>query len=384
RKRAIIAALVLLAATLTSFNWMLYCVFIGLVLAIWHIIRKRDALLYLRRDYLQPTLLFVALALFTSGVLSLAPILLDHRDPLIVDPYDPNSLSGREAKDFSVDILALVIPGGKVGSSLLSYWSQSDFFYRAGEHNAYPGLVVWGMLLYVLINFRHYEGQNPWLWYVIWLLFLALAFGPVLHIAGIEITSIPMPYALLERAVPLLKASGEPARLGILALIAASIIVAYGFKLMFETYADRRWVAPLIVIFALVVMVVDQMPIPLPTINPPIPRYVEVLRDLPSNGAVLDGVTDDASALYYQIVHQKPITFSYTSRVTQSLGQLARDLKQLLKDEHYERLCPDYGFSYLVVPSSADVTGKVPSAQAVYTDSQLTVYDLRCKAPVLL
>lgn len=380
-KRAVIVAAVMLGVTLTSFYFLSFCVLAGVFVTLWQLVKQRDPLLLVRPAYLKPLIVFIAITALTSGPLVLSVILLNRNDPVIVDPFGTDNLSGHNPADYSVDVLGLFTPGGKLGSALLSRISGTSIIYRAGEHDAYLGILVWAMFPFIILSWRKWHGQNIGMWFGIWLLFLLLSFGPVLHVAGSEISSIPMPYNLLGKIIPIFTASGTPARATEIAMLAAGIICAFGFKILFETFGKHQWLIWPLTVIVLTVMAIDALPLPLPITHILTPQFVTALENLP-DGAVIDDVTDVGTALYYQTIHEKPIAFAYVSRATRSVGETAKALRYLLQDQRYERLCPDYGFRYLVESSSIEVLSRVPGSTAVYSDPNLTIYDLGCKTSV--
>src|SRR5258708_26887508 len=143
-----------------------------------------------------------------------------------------------------------------------------------------------------------------------------------------------MPYTLLEKAIPIFSASGDPARMTEFTMLAAGVICAYGFKMMFDTFEDHAWLVVPVTVIVLVVLSIEYLPLPLPVTHMLKPQFVTTLKNLPYE-AVLDDVTDVASALYYQTIHEKPIAFAYVSRGTQSIGYTAKALRYLLQDQNY-------------------------------------------------
>lgn len=209
------------------------------------------------------------------------------------------------------------------------------------------------------------------------LFFAILALGPALRLWGMELP-VTLPYALAEAIFPPLELSGVPVRMMVMVMLSASIIAAFGVKMLSQQLRQKR---ALFLILApwLVLLIVEYLPAPLPRTRVSVPEYVAFLKDLPE-GAVIDTtITHPPFALYYQTIHQKPMAFGYISRIPQSVDNQNRQLRQLIQNKQYQTLCNDYGFKYLIVGSNTDVAKEYPAARALYEDATVKLYDLRAE-----
>ncbi|MEP7286191.1 MAG: hypothetical protein ABI947_10535 [Chloroflexota bacterium] len=367
--QAVLAALALLAVTLTNFYFVFYSVIAGGIMVLWLMASQRDVLLFFRRSRLASTLVFVAITIATLGPMTLSLVLLNTNDH-IVPVHD--------TVNYSLDVVAYLMPGGHWRSTPLTSWYWTNLLGNADEHSAYLGIVFWAVclyLLYVVVRRRKFTGQGVGVWFAILGVFAILSFGSILRIAGRSIPAAGaiMPYSLAEKLLPTLRVTGVPARMVILPVLCAAMICAYGFKVLFSNHPTRWWL-PLVI---LIVLIVDMYPPALLTTDPAQPAWVAVLRDQPGNDAVVDTVTLNAFAMYYQTTHNKPISFGYTSRNTQSVDRQDKQLHDLLDSKQYARVCEEYKFRYLVTTDSR-VVDSDSAAKAIYSDPKITVYDLGC------
>ena len=111
------AALALLLTLLCDYYYFTYAVLIAAVAVLWHSVQARDWRWWARRGSRGPLALCGALGLILCGPLVGALALLSAS----------GSLTGvHEAEDFSLDLLAIVVPGGhwRFASLTASYWTR--------------------------------------------------------------------------------------------------------------------------------------------------------------------------------------------------------------------------------------------------------------------
>jgi hypothetical protein len=207
------------------------------------------------------------------------------------------------------------------------------------------------------------------LWFLVFIVFVLLALGPSLHIAGHEIHFPLMPYTVVVKLIPGMSLGGMPVRMVSIAILAASIIAAVGFA---ELLNRKRSSAVFVAIF-LIVMVFEYLPGPIPARENPLPEFVKQLKNLPA-GAVYDARDTKFHALYYQTVHQKPMAYGYIARVTGSVDAKSQELRRAFEMGDYERLSHEYGFRYLVLPGNMDRVAALGSP--LFQDGDAQIYDL--------
>jgi hypothetical protein len=354
----VLAAGVLFVVLLCDYYYFLYCVLIGLLIFIWHWIRSRDWLFFLRSTYPRALGAFLFATLITSGPLVISLLILLVRDP---------PLGAHDPADFSLDLLGLIIPGRQWRFPALTsfYWSGLN---DTVEKSVHLGFAVLFVLVYVWTRRRKLHEAIS-LWFLVFIVFALLALGPALHIGGREIHFPLMPYTVAVKVIPGMSLGGMPVRMISMAILAASVLAALGFAELLRR--ERRSVV--IAAIVLVVLVFEYLPGPLPTRENPLPDFVRELKTLPE-GAVYDVRSSKFHALYYQTVHQRPMAFGYIARVSSSVDAKSRELRGVFETGDYERLYREYGFRYLILPREMNLVAALGSP--LYQNNDAQIYDL--------
>lgn len=356
------AALVLFGVLLCDYYYFFYCVLAAFLITLWHILKTKDVFFLLRKKYLAPVAAFMIGLLATSGPLVLALSVFSRRNPL---------LGAHHPKVFSLDLLAPFIPGGhwRFESLTRFYWTKITGNFH--ESSVHLGLAVIFILIFVWVKRKKIREPSLNLWFFIFLFFLILSLGPVLHIWGKEISWFKLPYILLEALFPPLKLGGMPIRMMVMASLCAGILFAFGFKLLWKDSTKRKIFMGML----LVVLCFEYLPSPMPETRVDVPEYVLALKGFAGSGGVLDTVSLPTFALYYQTVHKKPMSEGYIARVPVSVSEKNDRIKQLLLSRQFELLYRSYHFRYLVTESEYTTSTKVP-IQIVYNDGKVRIYDL--------
>ena len=336
-KIAIAAGFALFLVLLCDYYYFLYCVISGALMAAWLFVEYRGSLRSVIREHARSLAVFVLTVVVTCGPLIVGLLLLNARDPLI---------GAHNESEFSLDLPALVIPGGHWRFAQLTkfYWDRLPG--NINESSVHLGLSVVLLCVYAWFNLSRLRGTRLTIWYVIAGTFLILSLGPTLHLWG-QVWPVPLPYRLLRLLIPPLKLSGVPVRMVVMLCLAGSVIAACALKLLFSGTRSSRVVAALI----LLIMVVEYLPAPIPQSSPKVPGYAVELARRPGGGAVLDLASSPAEAMYYQTFHVKPLVFGYVSRIPRSVARKDAALATLISDESYEDLCRSYGIQFIVKPS---------------------------------
>jgi hypothetical protein len=309
---------------------------------------------------------FVGATLATSGILLASLLRLNAMDPL----------SGEhEAPAFSLDVLALFIPGGhwRFASLTKSYFERLPGSIH--ESSVYIGLPAVLLSIYVWRQRARLRPRYPSidLWFGLMLFFAAIALGPVLRVAGSVIYEGPMPYSALEAAFPSLRLSGVPVRMVVMVTLAASIVVAIGVQTLLDrpvVSGARRW---LMMGLAGAILFVDSLPQPIPRFRPVIPEYVTVLSRLPRSGAVFDPMGDKYLALYYQTIHQLPLADGYVARLPLSVAQSLNSKYADASAGRYQELLHRYNVRYVVTRSPVD-QAKAEGLTLWYSGAGVKIY----------
>jgi len=359
--RSIAAALLLFLVILCDFYFFFYCVMAGLIIFCWRLNRKEGIPFFKEKGYLIATGLFGLISLATSGMLAASFLLANSRDEF---------LGAHPESEFSMDLLAPFIYGGhwRFASLTKPYWSQLPGYIQ--ESSVHLGLAVVVLLIYVWRKRKHAEMPGIGLWYILLFFFAVMALGPNLQVWGGQTEWMTLPYTWLQALFPPLRASGVPVRMIVIAVLAAAVISAEGFKLLFRGSYRNRLSASALLGLALL----EHLPGPVTTSAPSIPAYVRVLRELPGAGGVLDTVSRPTLALYYQTVHQKPLAFGYVSRAPRSVDEKDRELVKTLKANDFLSLWSTYRIRYLITAHAPDRLRE--SDGAVWSDGSIGIFDL--------
>jgi len=362
----IASAIVLFAVILCDYHYFLYCVLIACLILAWYGIQKKNIFFFLREKYLVPLTAFFVGFLVTAGPLVASFLVLNAKDSF---------LGSRPVKVFSLDLLALFIPGGhwRFGHLTHSYWSNLPG--NIHESSVHIGLVVIYVLIFMWVKRRTFPAQGLRLWYFILIFFTIMSLGPVLHIWGWEIPLVRLPYALFEAVFPPLRLSGVPLRMMVMTMLSAGVISAMGFKVLFRESRQSRG-KRLLTSLLLVILFIEYLPRPIPASQINVPPYVGFLKELPGNEGILDMTAEPTLALYYQTIHEKPMAFGYVSRIPKSVDTKDQKLSQVILDKQYNLLRCDYNIRYLVTDANTDIGTECPSIRTLYQDTKVKLYDL--------
>ncbi len=220
----------------------------------------------------------------------------------------------------SVDLADLIIP-----SQLHPLWglaAEQMQSYKAKTHiqnkTAYLGLVT---VILAALGVRRREGS---FWLLSALVFIILAMGPMLQVAGWQ-TGLPLPGGLLFE-LPLIRIFRYPMRFMALAMLALAMLAALGTQQISAALERQRAQprafgfrpGPAIVTGLLIALIVlDNLTIPFPLVGVYIPPFYAELAADDETYAVLEApiyAHNNPFYLLYQIVHNKPLVGGYTSR----------------------------------------------------------------------
>ena len=230
-------------------------------------------------------------------------------------------------------------------------------------------------------------------WAIFSAIFLLLALGPFLHVAGEIVrlgdSPVPLPYLLLYKVVPFIGISRSLSRFALMVMIGLGVLAAAG--------AARFSPKAQLLGAALICFEFIAAPFPMSPIDTP--KFFETLtRDAEDYTiAVLPMNWDRPSPLLYQTVHGKRLLTAYTSRqnprdlsrrtpVLQQWRALQDDIiktdlaavaPSVLRDFKVKYIVLDY---YQMPPGPERegterwVAAALPTATPVYRDERLTVY----------
>ena len=352
---------------LCDYYYFFFCVLSTGIAVIWQMVKTRR-FFFLTKSYIKTGLVFVLVALPTSGLVAGALTYLSATDPL----------SGVHlAREFPMDPFSLVIPGGhwRFNEWTRFFWSRLPG--NINESSVYLGLAVCAFLVLSIIYRKHLNKTCLSLFWSLFIFFVVIACGQRLNVFGYELKWLPMPYVALEFIIPPFRISGVPVRMVTVAILSAGIISGMTVQYLIAQSRSWKWILSML----MGVMVFEFIPTPLPATEGLYPPYVEILKDAPE-GLIYDPVTYHTHALYYQTIHEKPVAYGYVSR--QPLSTRKKDqVFRVLFEQHHDvnRLYQDYGFRYFVVKPDAPFGEWAPQAKLLYKGDSVALYDMQVVVP---
>ncbi len=366
------AALALWLVLLCDYYYFTYCIFAAILILLWYVISTRNWRFLTQKQHLVPLGLFAGALLLLSVAQVSSLLLSNHYDPL---------RGAHNPSEYSLDLLGLVIPGG---FWFFSNWTQGYWMRLPGnitESSAFLALPVFVFVGYLWAKRRSLEPglrQQVYLWSSVGGIFFVLALGPVLRVAGTAVAyGNLVPYVLLGRALPFLSLSGVPARMTAMVIIAAAILTAFALKELAVDFPRRRWV----VIGLLAVVVFESWPARIVTTTVDVPPYVTTLAALPNDGGVLDLLKTGAGfQLYYQTIHDKPISFGYLARLPTSVFAGDKQLALAYGTFDYARLWGVFHIRYILTRKILLPRADQPyiSVLLLYDGADAHIYRLAC------
>jgi hypothetical protein len=307
----------LFAATFLTSSYYALFLLVFTALVAGHIVVRRDA------GWRAPLMRVGAAMAIGAVILS----------PLLASMLTLGRVEGRTANPaydvdrFSADLLAFVVPsplhpvvGGLVAPA-----------YRVMARNGSSLEAVMFLGFVPLVLAAVAIGRDRPRRWAFWItgtaLFVALALGPVMHVAG-RIAGGPlsslMPYRLLA-IVPYGDIPRVPARFVVMAQLCLSVAAGIGAFALLRRIAMAR--APGVATALTAAILLENAVTPLPLTDVQVPAYFERLAPETGRGGILEvPIPDDPSVfprrMLWQTVHQQPVFGGYLSR---SLPPLAFD-----------------------------------------------------------
>jgi hypothetical protein len=332
--RATGVAAALLATALTDYYFAFYCVGLGAILAVG------------RRMTWQDLTRVAVLVLPTTGALAMAVWMAAHGRDLL-GAHDPATSP--------LDPFAMFVPGAH--SWLAAYtepvWRR--FPGNPQELSVHFGLVLWAVIIWKARSRR---------WWAVLGIFTLLAMGEWLTVFGQRLP-VPLPYQLLEWLLPPLELGGVPARMVVVAALAASVLFAIGVSRL--EGRTRLLVALLLAI--------ELAPSARPLTDIAPPGWVEALAAQPDSAPLYDPYSDPRWAMAWQTRHEHPISGGQIARTPASAFALnERRFAEFLGAS------PDplvrAGFRYILIHEYA-----IGGAELIWRDHDWRLYRLEPPSP---
>jgi hypothetical protein len=219
-----------------------------------------------------------------------------------------------------VDLLAYLIPNPN--HPLLPAWTQA--LWLPDKSDAFPEYVAaFPLVALGIIALAGVWRALPRFWVAFTLFFVLLSLGPFIHVAGHQ-TYVTGPWALL-RYVPVIEMARSPARFALVAMLGASVLLAFALESYFRT-RPVRWavVVPLVILASF-----ELVPGPRTMYSAEIPALYSLVaqgggpdsRVLELPTGLRDGTSSigdfDPTSMYYQTHHGRPLIGGYLSRISE-------------------------------------------------------------------
>ena len=293
----------------------------------------------------------------------------------------------------SADLLAFITP-----SELHPWWGNyfrpiyDTFTTTTSERLVFIGIIP--LLLAIFAGVRYRKNKMILLWAIITPIFMILALGPYLHVAGdmvnINGTLMPMPYLLLYKIVPFIGITRSLSRYSLIVMIGVSVLAGvtlYRFKLRYQLLA-----------FILICLEFVTIPYPISMIDTP-EFFTMIGQDKQDYTiAALPMNWDRPNTLLYQTVHSKKLLTAYTSRnnpldltwrtpVLQQWRTLQDDIIKTDLAKIAPTVLHDFNVRYIVLDyyqmpvgderhdTEKWVSIALPNLDPIYNDGRLTVYE---------
>jgi hypothetical protein len=298
-----------------------------------------------QRMKLAGSLLYVVAAFAFAAMLT-APFLL---------PFAWRSLRGQLSYlhmagtvDYSADLLGFFTPA--LSHPVWGRWPSFRAWAAAviGRGHALENTVYLGVVALLLAGWgarRRWREARFWL--ILGLVAVLLSLGPVLKIGGLQ-TSLPLPYALLQR-LPFYQWGRIPGRANETIVLPLAVLASLGVTSLLGPL--RRLHKPsqgwLITVLSVLILFDCVVAWPFPAMEASVPDFYQHMAQEASDFAVLDLPQwpiwlREASnrAMYYQTVHQHKIVGGYVWRLPEGLEGGMKALQELVLPPVTEDMIP--------------------------------------------
>jgi hypothetical protein len=305
-KNAIAGAVCLIGASVALWYYAVFCAVLTVAAVAYQL------------GFLRGELQLRGLAIRLAIVIVAPPLLLS---PLIVSALQASQeLPGHPARAFSADLQALWLPG--VSSAYRDFFEETWRQYSGNtfESGAYLG---WPAVLLALYGLLRWRNRRIGFWGMLIAVFVILAMGPRLHIAGRVYdepgVTIPLPYALLHK-LPGVAMGGVPIRAMVLAYLALAVLVALTTAGVAQQLSSQRaWgfrASQFFLACAGIAIILDQLPAPMPHTDAKVPRFYQELRHEQGDVALFNvfDIVRQAHPMYWQTAHGLPQLRGYVAK----------------------------------------------------------------------
>lgn len=311
--RALSAAACLFAVLLCDHYLFCYCVVAGGIAFGWRMIDAQVRTAWCNRRAIFAAAVFLFFTFCTCGVLMFATLKAATCEPLIGE-HNPEI--------YSPSFLGLILPGWQWEwhEALAPIWTRLG---QLEETTTSIGIAVIILAILGITLRKHVRTCFVGLWILLAVIFTLFALGPTWRLWYDDFTT-RTPYRLLMWLIPSMRYSGCPGRMMIITELSFCILAAAGLKAMTTSARLHRLIFCGLLLIALAIESQPRLP---DTSSPDVPKWVDVIRDFPGNGPMIDNITyADGQGLYFQTIHHHPMAGGYVSRVPKSVEEHSIEL----------------------------------------------------------
>jgi len=325
-KNEFLAAFFLILVGITDYTYLMYSfMFTGILVLFYAITMYKQ---FIKKEILMP--LFRLFVIFCIGFFPFAyPLLAE-----LVSSHGNYMYSGLFSF-YSADLIGFFIPSqlhpifGKFVDPI-----YQNFTGNMAEYTVFIGYTVIFLSLVAVVKNKSPEIR---LWITSAIVFFILALGPVLHINGVFKGTIegltwviPLPFLPLMK-IPVLSMARAPGRFDVMVMLSLAVLAGFGLAYIFKRYSGKtvREISlnSLLSVIFIVFILFEFLTVPYPMGPVPVPEfYYSLAHDGDSYG--IYEIPDFGPQLgypeymYYQTVHNKPITTGYT-KISDSAKEFA-------------------------------------------------------------
>lgn len=359
--KAFLAALSLgLVISVVNYH-LVFLMFFSLIAVVWFMLKKRDVLFIVRKEYLSALLVFVVTASITAGLHIKNIMSYHHADPI---------LGAHLSQDWQLDTYGLFVPGKfwRFRELTMPFWIELE--RQIYESGTYIGAASILMMIYVLIVRKRVQSKFVSLWYVVFAFFAVMALGRWPQFGGYWYKPYEwyLPYEYLTKILPILKLSGVPIRMTIMTTLSAAVICGIGVAYLVR---QKKIVANVVVGVIVLLAVIDSIPYSFNQTELEVPKIVEVIGSLPGEGSVYDEVSPRTAQVYYQTLHHKPISRGSLARRPKSVSVLRDAKKELVSRDDFWTLHHTFEVDYYITEDVHETLSEV------YYDGEVYIYSLK-------
>lgn len=360
-----VSAVSLYTVLLSDYYYFFYSLALAMLLGLWKIWKMEEKRGLYLRQLLLPLGFFILLVVVSAGQLIWPLLSLVSQDSLVGEHL---------TKEYSLDLLAAIIPGGHWRFADLTKFYWLNLPGNIHETSVHLGLSILILCLFTWRNRKQVGSDEVTFWFISLALFWILSLGPVVQIWGRELSGVMLPYAWLEKVFPLIRLAGVPIRMMMMVTLSVAVISTYGLGYLLRE--NKGKLGFLFLFIALLFL--EYLPKPLTLFNLTQPLYIKLLKNAPDRGVVLDLLSDDKLTLYYQTIHEKPLAGGSLSRIPKSVIVKQAQLLAAVYKKEYKKLCRDFQVRYILTHKQMVNLDDDPSVKILFQDDGIRLYNLGC------